>query len=164
MCARSDFTELGDESGEQGRVACLPERVYAKLAENVMLKRLFPAGCYEGGCGSDVLWLKTVLVRPVVGANELLGLLGVCEEGMQGDAPGQEGIFCGDRLFAIGCSCPRGLQAVRGGMGGHGRRTAGIFCLVEDVVEVFLVPSEGGGEAERGETRSRESTEDKHDG
>lgn len=49
-------------------------------------------------------------------------------------------------------------------MGGQGRRTAGIFCLVEDVVEVFLVPSEGGGEAERGETRSRESTEDKHDG
>jgi hypothetical protein len=70
LCARSDFTELGDERGEQGGVAGLPERVYAKLAEDVMLKRLFPAGCYEGGCGSNALWVKTVLVRPVVGANE----------------------------------------------------------------------------------------------
>ena len=108
MCARSDFTELGDKGGEQGRVACLPEWVYAQLAKNVMLKRLFPAGCHEGGCGSDSLWLKPVLVRPVVGANELFGLLGGCEEGIQG-------AYQARREFSAETGClPLGARVVGG--------------------------------------------------
>lgn len=48
---------------------------------------------------------------------------------------------------------------------GQGTRTAGVFGLVEDVVQVFLVASEGGREAERGETRagSGEGAKDEHE-
>lgn len=40
----------------------------------------------------------------------------------------------------------------------------GMFCLVEDVVEVFLVASEGGGEADEMRTGPREGTGEVEDG
>ena len=145
--ARLDFTELGDKGTEQGGVACLPERVYAQLAEYVVLRRFFPAWCYEGRCCSRVLGLKTVLVRPIMGADEL----GSCQRVQReraGGVPGQGRIFYENRVTAIGLCLV--LRGVSGRDGWVEIRTAGVFCLIEDVVEVLLVASEGGGEA--GET------------
>lgn len=57
------------------------------------------------------------------------------------------------------CQWGPGSSEAAGGEGewihGRGRRTARVVCLAKDVVEVFLVASEGGRKAEGGETRAR---------